>query len=153
MTTNKTTLADLSRMTNGELCAVPVDHIPMIQDDVAALNVAYERANAELQRLFYVRYADTAEGQREGDTGTVWLDDGDWTVRCEVRKRVVWDQDKLEAILDEIERGGGKAEDYATFKAYVPEKDFCRWPKPIREQFGVARKVIGSTPFYQMRRK
>jgi len=126
--------------------------LPILQDDLAEAKANFQRQTAALQRLFDTRYADTAEGERENETGVVYITEGDWTIRCEVRKRVDWNQDALNAILDEIERNGENAEDYATFKAFVPENNFKRWPKPIREKFEPARRVIGSSPSYSMRR-
>ena len=58
-----------------------------------------------------LKFSQTAQDKLKldgRDTGTIRFDDGAYTIVAEMPKKVVWDQEKLETIIDKIPAGERK---------------------------------------------
>ena len=63
-----------------------------------------------------------------------------------IPKKVTWDQAKLAAIADDIQKSGEKVSDYIKVSFDVAESKFKAWPEAIRTPFMAARTVQQGNP-------
>ncbi|MBX3457007.1 MAG: hypothetical protein KF820_01420 [Candidatus Paracaedibacteraceae bacterium] len=82
------------------------------------------------------------------DTGTIRFDDGAYTIVAEMPKKVVWDQEKLETIIDKIPAGERKHYAKATYA--IDERKYLSWSDDLRKFFDEARSVHLGKPKFQI---
>lgn len=82
------------------------------------------------------------------DTGTIRFDDGVYTIVAEMPKKVVWDQEKLETIIDKIPAGERKNYVKATYA--IDERKYLGWSDDLRKFFDEARSVHLGKPKFQI---
>lgn len=82
------------------------------------------------------------------DTGTIRFDDGAYTIVAEMPKKVVWDQEKLETIIDKIPAGERKQYVKATYA--IDERKYLSWSDDLRKFFDDARSVHLGKPKFQI---
>jgi hypothetical protein len=131
-------------MTAEQAANLPVDHLALLLEDVAALKADAKHLSDLLHDALQMRYGKSAAAARraEGkDTGRVRVEDGDYQVIVDVPKRVDWNQALLEEALDTLRSWGQDPADYVITEIRVPEARFAAWPPPIRALFEPARTV------------
>ena len=141
---NAPTPDDLVRLDASEIARLPVDLLAILQREVDERLKRAKAANARLDGALTIRYATRAEEARRTagkDTGTVRLDDGDFTVVADLPKRVDWDQEQLAAMVERIRAAGDDPEQYVDVTYKVPERKYAAWPEAIRQGFEPARTV------------
>ena len=135
---------DLPGLDPNEIAQMPVDLLAILQHEVDERLKQSKAAKARLDGALTIRYATRAEEARRTagkDTGTVRLDDGDFTVVADLPKRVVWDQEQLAAMVARIRAAGDDPEQYVDVTYKVPERKYAAWPDAIRQGFEPARTV------------
>lgn len=153
--TNRVNLAQLREMTAEQAARLPVDQIAMLLEDLAEAKAALKQSDDLLHAALNYRYAERAALVREAqgkNTGTVSLDDGEFTIRADLPKRVEWDQQKLAQAVETIRSWGEKPEDYVSIEVKVAESRFTAWPQSIRAIFEPARTVGAGRPTYKVER-
>jgi len=68
-----------------------------------------------------------------------------------IPKKVVWDQEKLAYLWDEIASNDGDPREYMEQKLSVPEGRYKAWPEYIREYFTPARTVQAGNPTFSFK--
>lgn len=151
MTSNRVTLAQLDEMPIEEAARLPVEQLVMLLEEAAEMKAAAKAADDRLHSILTLRYADSAAEARKvagKDTGTVNLRDGDFTIRADLPKRVVWDQAKLREAVEAIRGWGEDPADYVAVEMKVAETKYNAWPSSIKGLFEPARTVgVGKPTF------
>ena len=145
---NAPTPDDLVRLDASEIARLPVDLLAILQREVDERLKQAKAAKARLDGALTIRYATRAEEARRAagkDTGTVRLDDGDFTVVADLPKRVDWDQEQLAAMVERIRAAGDDPGQYVDVTYKVPERKYAAWPEAIRKGFAPARTVRPAT--------
>lgn len=135
---------DMLNLPAGELALMPVELLASLQAELAhaqsQLRAAFARFNTGLE----VRYATRAAEAREAsgkDTGTVRLNDGDYTVIADLPKRVEWDQEKLALMAQNLAATGEDPAEFIETKLSVTERKYGALPEAWRKGFEPARTV------------
>ena len=156
MTTNRTDLAQLRRMTAAEAARLPVDHLAMLLEDSAVLKADASAVADKLTEACAIKFGPRADDARrmEGkDTGRVSFAEGDFIIRADRPKKVDWNQDKLAEAVETVKGWGENMSDYVAVKMIVAESKFTAWPTTIRRVFEPARTVgVGKVSFLIERR-
>lgn len=79
----------------------------------------------------------TALSKKDEPFGTVRVGD----LKFDVKKTVIWDQDKLGAIHKDIVENGADPGEYMVTNYKVREAAFKNWPKDLQDAFIGARTV------------
>lgn len=74
-------------------------------------------------------------------TGTERRQDGEWTVKIEVPKKVDWDTDKLIEACNALEAAGEDPREFVDFAPKVSETKFKSLPERFRKLLEPARTV------------
>jgi len=154
--TNRTNLAQLREMDAAQAARLPVDHLAMLLEDVAALKADAKHLADLLHDALHARYGDPAAAVRraEGkDTGRVRIADNGFAVIADLSKKAAWDQPKLADAVATIREWGEDPADYVTTEIRVPESRFTAWPPRIRAVFEPARTVAPGRPSYALEPK
>ena len=154
--TNRTTLAELRGMDAAGAARLPLDHIALLLEDVAALRADAKRLGDLLHDALHARFGDAAAAARraEGkDTGRVRLAEGCHAITADLPKKVDWHQAKLAAAVATLRDWGEDPADYVATEVRVPEARFSAWPPRIRALFEPARTVATGRPSYSLEPK
>lgn len=112
------------------------ERLARMADDLAARQkeLAAEKASleAELTRRYPVP---------PSFTGTEHRDDGEWTVKIEVPKKVDWDTDRLIEACNALEAGGEDPREFVEFSPRVRETTYKSIPERFRKLLEPARTV------------
>lgn len=105
--------------------------------------------NGALGRRF-AEHASQLRRQQNKDTGTVRLAVEGYVVIADLPKKAEYDQDKLHAALETLQRWGENPNDYVTTEIKVPEAKYNAWPPAVRALFEPARTVRTGKPTYKL---
>ena len=146
--TNAPRVDDLMSMPPQEIAALPVELLAILQREIDERLKHDKAVKARFDGALSLRYASRAAEERQAagkDTGTVRLEDGDFTIVADLPKRIAWDQVKLAELTKQIRDGGEDPTEYidATFK--VSERKYTAWPEYLRQDFEPARTVKPGT--------
>ncbi|MBV1833057.1 hypothetical protein [Novacetimonas pomaceti] len=147
---NRVTLEQFESMDVKDAYDIPADQIFVLQEDVAALQARAKSAVEKLHQVMLHNYGDTAEGERQGDFGTVRVHDDEYVVICDRPKAVTWDQRGLGQFVRELRAAGEDPAEYVQAKLTVPERRYCAWPQSIRDQVEAYRSVSGGRQTFRM---
>lgn len=139
---------DMLNMPAGELAQMPVEQLAELQGELAHASKQLKAATARFNAALEVRYGTLVADERRArgkDTGTVRLQDGDFTIVADLPKRVEWDQDRLGDMIDRIRAAGDDPAQYVDIAFKVPERKYAAWPDAIRRGFEPARTVKTGT--------
>lgn len=153
--TNRCTLEQLRGMTAEQAARLPVDQIAALLEDVAEAKAALKQSDDLLHAALNYRYAKRAALVREAqgkNTGTVSLDDGEFTIRADLPAKVEWDQAKLRAAEAVVRSWNEDPAQYLTAVLSVPESRFKAWPDTIKAVFAPARTVSAGRPTFKVER-
>ncbi len=153
---NRTTLAQLRAMTPSDAAQLPLDHLAMLADDVAALKADAKRLGDLLGDALHVRFGEAAATARRTDgkdTGRVRLEQDGFEILADLAKRVDWHQAKLAEAVATLRAWGEDPNDYVATELRVPEARFAAWPPRIRALFEPARTVATGRPSYTLQQK
>jgi len=139
---------DLVDLSPQEIADLPVELLAILQSEIDARLKQDKAIKARFDGALILRYAARATEERQAackDTGTVRLEDGDFTVVVDLPKRITWDQSKLAAMADRIRAAGDDPSEYVDVIFKVPERKYTAWPEAIRKGFEPARTVKPGT--------
>lgn len=153
---NRTTLAQMREMDTGQIAQLPIDHLVLLADDVAALKAEAKQIGDKFAAALHARFGDQAAvtRRREGkDTGRVRLVTDGVEVVADLPKRTEWDQPRLAEAVATLRGWGEDPADYVAIEMSVPESRYAAWPPRIRALFEPARTVGAGRPSYTLNRK
>jgi len=153
---NRTTLAQLREMEAAQAARLPVHHLSLLLEDVAALKADAKQLADLLHDALHARFGAEARSARraEGkDTGRVRLEQDGFEIVSDLSKKVEWHQGKLADALRTLREWGEDPADYVTTEIRVPESRFTAWPPRIRAVFEPARTVATGRPSYTLEQK
>lgn len=155
-TPNRTTLAQLRAMTPADAAQLPLDHLALLADDVAALKADTKHLVDLLADALHLRFGEAAAALRRADgkdTGRVRLAQDGFEIVADLAKRVDWQQAKLAEAVATLREWGEDPNDYVATELRVPEARFAAWPPRIRALFEPARTVATGRPSYTLQQK
>ena len=135
---------DMLNLPAGELALLPVELLASLQAELAHAQSQLRAAFARFSTALEVRYATRAAEVREAsgkDTGTVRLNDGDYTVIADLPKRVEWDQEKLALMAQNLAASGEDPAEFIETKLSISERKYGALPEAWRKGFEPARTV------------
>jgi len=139
---------DLIDLSPQEIADLPVELLAILQSEIDARLKQDRTIKARFEGALSLRYACRAAELRQEigkDTGTVRIEDGDFTVVADLPKRIAWDQSQLAAMADRIRTAGDDPSEYIDIAFKVSERKFTAWPEAIRKGFEPARTVKPGT--------
>lgn len=154
--TNRVNLAQLREMTAEQAARLPVDQIAMLLEDLAEAKAALKQSDDLLHAALNYRYAERAALVREAqgkNTGTVSLDDGEFTIRADLPKSVEWDEKGLIVVEERLVSMGEPPDDYIQHRRVVSEAAYQRWPSSLQSMFAPYRTVGVGKPTYKIERR
>lgn len=126
------------------------------QIEIEEAEALWKKRKETLQIALDNRYGEPAATSRlaqHKDTGTVHLPDGDYSVACELKKKVEWDTDKLTQIRKRIIEANEDPSVYMKLTLTVPEAVFANFSPKVQEAFTDARTVKPEKPKYVVTHK
>lgn len=135
---------DLIDLSPQEIADLPVELLAILQSEIEARLKQHKAIKARFDGALIHRYASRAAEERRAagkDTGTVRLEDGDFTVVADLPKRITWDQAQLASMADRIRTAGDDPSEYVDVSFKVPERKYTAWPEHLRRDFEPARTV------------
>lgn len=151
---NRVRLDDLRTLSIGDIAALPVEQLALLQQEAAEQIAKAKQLADRLNGGLDLKYGDRAAALRRDagkEAGAVRIEDGDVVVIADMPKRVRWDQEKLRHTVEIIRTGwGDDPADYVKVKLDVSEAAFANWPRPVRELFMPARMVETGRPVYRI---
>ena len=150
---NTITLEQLRRMPVGQIAALNANELARLQTEAARALESAKLTKDLLDGVLGHKYADRAALLRREagkDFGTIRFDDGDTTITADLPKRAVWDQGKLESIVERIRHAGEDPSEYVEVAYKVAERKFTAWPEHIRSTFEAARTVKPGKPVFKL---
>lgn len=142
--TNRPTLDALRQLPVGEVIALPVEHLALLQTDAREALDAAKRMQDWIEAAIALRFEQRAIAARAAagkDTGTVRFQDGAVEIAADLTKRVDWDQTRLAKLIPQIRAGGEDPGGYVETSFKVSERAYTAWPERIRAAFEPARTV------------
>ena len=156
MMSNRTTLAQLREMDAAAVARLPLDHLALLLDDVAALKADAKQFVDLLHDALHARFGAEARSARRAerkDTGRVRLEQDGFEIVSDLSKKVEWHQAKLADAVKTLREWGEDPADYVTTELRVPEARFTAWPPRIRALFEPARTVATGRSSYTLEQK
>ena len=150
---NRVHLADIRAMSVGDIAALPVAQLALLQEDAEAALKDAKTLKDWLGGAIGLRFAEKAHAARRDagkDTGTVRLVEDGVTVVAELPKRIAWDQAQLAALVERIRAEGDDPAEYVDVAFKVPERKYAAWPTGIRAAFEGARMVRTGKPVFKL---
>lgn len=143
--------AMLDEMDIDAVSQMPIGDLSEIAKEIEIAAALWKARNDALQAALDTRYGERATALRlaEGkDTGTVHIDDSGLDITCELRKKVEWDQSKLETLSNRIAAAGDDPAVYMQIERKIKEATFSGWPEKVQAAFSPARTVKPERPKY-----
>lgn len=134
----------LDTLKQEEIAAIDIAHLCEFQDEIDEAISLWETRKENLRFGIEKRIAEKAAVARLADgkdTGTVHIEDGEFSVSCTLTKRVKWDQDKMAEIRARIIAGKGDPDAYMKTALMVPEAIYAEMQPPVQAVFRAARTV------------
>lgn len=153
MKPNRVTIDEASKMSASQLAFIPVDQAKALTDDADAIKEQAKIASDTVHRMMEAKYADAAKQarrERNADTGTVRIEDGEFVVITDLPKRVSWDEDGLQQVERQLADMGEPVEEYIKIKREVPESKYKGWPSGLQKMFAPYRTVTAGKATYKM---
>ncbi len=150
---NRIQLEELRAMPVGDIAALPVEQLALLQEDEETALTAAKTLKDWLDGAIGLRFGEQTQAARRDagkDTGTVRFLDGDFTVVVNMSKRVIWDQAQLGTLVERIRAEGDDPAEYVDIAFKVPERKYAAWPTGIRSAFEGARMVKTGKPVFKL---
>ncbi len=151
---NRMTLAQFGTLAAAEADALPVDQIALLLEDIAGSEDFIKAAKAKLNAALVRRYGAAAQRLRKSARkarGIVTMVDGDFTVKADLPKAVIWDQTKLSKLAEMIFHDWQlDPEDYIKITYTVEEQKYAAWPPDLRKHFDGARTLGAGKPSFEI---
>lgn len=146
--------ADLPHLTVQLIASLPAAELARLQQEANAKLREAKSITAALGDALDHRYgqrAKQARASQEKDTGTVRMEDNGFVVVADLPKRVKWDQQRLEELVELIRSSWAEdPADYVKVKFEVSERAYDSWPARLKELFTPARTVETGKASYDL---
>ena len=123
-----------------------------IADKLQELALKRDAANEVLEAEI-MKEANAQLSQKDYGCGTANIEIGNTKIKIEVRKKVKWDQDKLQIVKSQILAANKNPADYLKEELKVSETKYDNFPDDIRAVFEPARTVEPAKPMIKYERK
>ena len=151
MTISNLTVVALDELDDAAIAELTPTALETLQKEIDEQSALWKKRNDKLQAGLHAKYNEraTAERHKKGnDTGTINLTDVDRIVKCELSKKVEWDQEVLAAIRVRISNAGQNPDVYMTPEYKIAEAAYATWPADERAEFAKGRTVKPQKPKY-----
>ena len=135
----------VTSLSKEQLATLDAKHLLRIQQETAERYREAKALKAWVEEAIAMKYHEQAKERRQQlgkDTGTVHLDDQGVRVTAKLPKQVIWDQQALAEIADELSQHGQDPNAFMRIKYNVSEHDYNTWENEFRHRFQRARTVI-----------
>lgn len=140
---NRTTIADATDMTVGDLTKLPALEIAALLDEIDEGARGLAALKKKLKAAVEEKYADRLQTHQ---TGTSTFDDGEAEIKFTTGKKVEWDQEELHTSWGLLaEQWGEDPSEYINQTLSVSETKYKSWPSAIKKLFEGARAVKPGT--------
>lgn len=153
---NRVTLEQLAGLPVKQAANLSIEELAMLYEDLAELKAKVKSYDYTLHSVLTWRFSDDAADKRAEDgknTGTVRIENGDYTIIVDLPKSVEWDQKLLAQSIETIKKMGEPIDQYVTTKYNVAETKWNAWPESLREIFAPARSVGTGRETFKIERK
>lgn len=144
---------DIAEMSVSQLAMLPPAQKCEVDKNLDAaidwLKKARTKFDAALEQC-YGEQARAALRDTGRDFGTTHVSDGPISIKCELPKRVSWDQAQLADIAARIAASGDNVADYIDTAYSISESRFNAWPPALKEQFTATRTVKPGKASYRL---
>jgi hypothetical protein len=137
----------------GDIAALPADTLARLQREADEALRKAKLASDWLDGALALRYSGRSHQARAADlkdTGTVGFADNGVTVVGDLPKRVEWDQEKLNGVVELLSAEGEDPRHYVEITFKVSERRYAAWPPHIRKVFEPARTVRTGKETFQL---
>lgn len=141
---NHLTLEALTRVSIGEIAALPATELARLQTEADEALRKAKRTMEWLDGALIQKYAARAKAVRadaDKDFGVARFTDGKVIVVAELPKKIEWDQKHLSQLSERIEAEGDDPREYVEVTLKVSERTYAAWPTHLRTLFEPARTV------------
>ncbi len=145
------TAAIIDEITAEQLSETPARELMALQTEVDAAVTLWKTRLDKLQEGLDKKFGAEATKERHAgsrDTGTINLKDDGLSIKCELSKRVKWDQEVLATIRMRIAGSGQNPDIYMQPEYKIKEAAYSTWPPAERAEFDKARTVSTDKPKY-----
>ena len=152
----KLTLEQVPRIAVGDLAAKPIGQLYELMDQAAKEAAHYKQIRDWLHGAVKIKYRQqlqTERASRGKDTGIIHIDDSGFVISEDVPKKVIWDQNMLESIAQQLANEGEDPTEYIKADLTVSERKYQSWPEKIKRQFADARTLIPNAPRLTIKRE
>ena len=150
---NHITLADIHRMSVGQIAALPADQLAMLKEAADQQLTQAKTVSDWIDGAIALKYAERATEHLHDagkETGTIRFADGDVTVIADLTKRIDWDQAQLAQIAENIASAGEDPSEFIDTTLKVSERKYTALPDSWRKGFEPARTVRTGKPKFRL---
>lgn len=116
-----------------------------IADQVRVLKDRKDTAEKQFKELVSQK-ARTQLDNKPYKCGTTYIETDQYKIKAVVSKTVKWDEAELLKTEAQILEAGKNPKDFIKYKLSVGEREYDKFPDPIKEVFKKARTVTASAP-------
>lgn len=112
-----------------------------------------KKAKAWLENAIGFKYDPIFRAKRlrmEKDTGVVHIEDMNYRITSEIKKKVIWEQEALANLAAEIAKSGEDIADYIDIIYIVPERRYNDFADSVKKMFDKARQLELGNPTYTL---
>lgn len=138
-----------------EVAALNISDLKRLHEEAESHLAQAKRIKSFLEGALDFRFGGPASQLRQEEgkpTGIIRMQDGEFTIVCDLPKKPEWDQEKLAAIAEEIRRDGVDPANYLEVVFKVQERRFTAWPPHIQQAFQAARTLKVGKPSFKIER-
>lgn len=141
----------LDEFTAEEIAELTSVELMVFQTEIDAAVALWKSRLEKLQEGFDKKFGEAATTLRHAggkDTGSVTVIDDGLSVKCDLSKRVKWDQEVLSSIRQRIAAASQNPDIYMQTEYKIKEAAYYSWPPHERAEFDKARTVTADKPKY-----
>jgi len=106
-----------------------------------------------LEAAVALKYQERIKAKRirlDKPTGVIHLEDKNIKITNDIHKKIEWNQQTLEQIIDDIKASGFNTQEYVDTVYKVGEHKFTNWPTGVQQIFQPARVLKLGNPIYKL---
>jgi hypothetical protein len=149
---NRMHLEDVPDSDSWTISELPIDQLELLVSEAKAFLSDAAATLKKIDGALAIRFNDRAAGslREDGrDTGTVRLDEGDYEVVATLPKRVKWDQNKLQDLLDQLPSSVAKT--LVKVEIKIDERAYLGLPAHHKAALVAARTVETGKPTFEIK--
>ena len=141
----------LDQATPQQVRDLPADHLITLVKGMHSMTELAKRRRQVLEDGLQLKYLEAAlrSLKRTGrDTGLTRFKDGLYTIVAEIPKKVIWNQQKLLHVLEQLPLD--QRFKYVKTTYGVDERQYISWSDPLKNLFAQARLLKTGKPTFQL---